>query len=186
VILCKAQWGVPPPEDAPKEVLSHWDEVQKKRAFIIGGPCPFDNSDQVDRLTANVLVALTERPEGLTVTEHRPSAKAARKRGRRHFPGTEYVIGSTTPLWKHNHDISDTEDSATSTEGEDAGLNASESPQEGWTLSVRTIVRGHWRKQHYGPRMSEKKVIWIKPHWKGPKDAPISAHATSISPRHKQ
>lgn len=47
-------------------------------------------------------------------------------------------------------------------------------PDEGQKLNVRTLVQGHWR--HYwvgkGRRYRERK--WIKPHWRGSKDAPIS------------
>lgn len=35
-------------------------------------------------------------------------------------------------------------------------------------LSIRFIVRGHWRKQPFGKGSEERKLIWIKPHYKGP------------------
>lgn len=32
---------------------------------------------------------------------------------------------------------------------------------------VRFMVRGHWRRQHYGPESQERKLIWIRPYFKG-------------------
>ncbi len=39
---------------------------------------------------------------------------------------------------------------------------------------VRTLVMGHYRNQPHGPGRSERKVIWIQPHWRGPEDAPLA------------
>jgi hypothetical protein len=35
-------------------------------------------------------------------------------------------------------------------------------------LNVRFIVRGHWRNQPCGPENSLRRMIWIKPYYKGP------------------
>ncbi len=35
------------------------------------------------------------------------------------------------------------------------------------------FVRGHWRQQACGPRMSQRRAIWIKPYRKGPDDKPV-------------
>ena len=42
----------------------------------------------------------------------------------------------------------------------------------------RWIVRGHWRKQPWGPERSRIRPVWIAPYIKGPDDAPLkdSAH----------
>jgi len=90
-VLYKGQWAVQPDAQTPNELVPHWSEVQKKGMLVVG-TCPFDGH-RLDRLANNVLVALTERPDGLEVSERRPSAKAARKRGRRYYPGIEFVIG---------------------------------------------------------------------------------------------
>ncbi|CAG7857846.1 hypothetical protein MCAMS1_02819 [biofilm metagenome] len=34
--------------------------------------------------------------------------------------------------------------------------------------NVRFKVRGHWRGQAFGPGGIERKIIWIRPYWKGP------------------
>lgn len=33
---------------------------------------------------------------------------------------------------------------------------------------VRFMVRGHWRRQPHGPESLERKLIWIRPYYKGP------------------
>lgn len=38
---------------------------------------------------------------------------------------------------------------------------------------LRFIVRGHWRHQVHGPVRSERKLIWIKPYYKGPEMAEL-------------
>ena len=42
------------------------------------------------------------------------------------------------------------------------------------TPTVRSLVRGHWKRQHHGERNSRVKVIWVQPYWKGPLSAPIT------------
>lgn len=47
-----------------------------------------------------------------------------------------------------------------------------------WTMSHRTIVRGHWRRQYYpslGPvgEPQSYRRIYIDPHVRGPEDAPL-------------
>jgi len=43
--------------------------------------------------------------------------------------------------------------------------------ESGRTINCRFMVRGHWRNQAYGPGRSKRKLLWIKPFWKGPKNA---------------
>lgn len=40
-------------------------------------------------------------------------------------------------------------------------------------LSVQLLVRGHWKRQPYGPKASLRKWMWREPYWRGPEDAPI-------------
>lgn len=37
-----------------------------------------------------------------------------------------------------------------------------------WHVGHRFIVQGHWRHQAHGPHHSERKLIFIEPHYKGP------------------
>lgn len=119
--------------------------------------------DQYRRLTVNIAYALKTRPEGLDIREHRPSPKAMRKQGRKHYPTVQYIIQAARGLHPPE------------------ATGATRGPRdEGWTMSVRTMVRGHWRQQAHGPHHSLRKVIWIRPTWRGPEDAPISIHATRL------
>lgn len=40
--------------------------------------------------------------------------------------------------------------------------------------AVQFLVRGHWRRQACGAGLSERRLMWIEPYWKGPVDAPIN------------
>ena len=40
--------------------------------------------------------------------------------------------------------------------------------------TVRFVVRGHWRDQACGSRLSERRQKWIEPYWKGPGDGAIN------------
>jgi hypothetical protein len=42
------------------------------------------------------------------------------------------------------------------------------------TLSVQTMVTGHWRWQPFGAGRTQVKHIFIEPFWRGPEDAPIA------------
>jgi hypothetical protein len=37
-------------------------------------------------------------------------------------------------------------------------------------LMNRFMVRGHWRNQAHGPKLTLRKRMWIEPYWKGPED----------------
>jgi hypothetical protein len=115
-------------------------------------------------VTANVGAALSERPEGIVVTERRPSRRAARKQGLRadRLPEVEYVIGSDVVLGRRP-----------SKDHEHAAV-------AGRKLDVRTAVTAHWKHQACGPGYSLRRLQWIAPHWRGPEDAPVSVHATWI------
>lgn len=49
-----------------------------------------------------------------------------------------------------------------------------ENQKTGRTLTVRTLVSGHWRDQPYGKDNALRKRIWIEPFWRGPEGAPIT------------
>jgi hypothetical protein len=125
-------------------------------------PRPFEDEEAAKRFIANVGFALLERPEGLDIREHRPSPKAMRKQGRKHYPTVQYIIQAARDLYPPEP------------------VTERGPRNEGWTMSVRTMVRGHWRQQAHGPNHSLRKIIWIRPTWRGPEDAPISIHATRL------
>jgi hypothetical protein len=41
-------------------------------------------------------------------------------------------------------------------------------------LRLQLLVRGHWRRQPFGPASRERRYQHIEPYWKGQKDAPIA------------
>lgn len=43
--------------------------------------------------------------------------------------------------------------------------------ETGRKLERRIMVRGHWKQQAHGPKMSLRKLIHIEPYYKGPEDA---------------
>lgn len=103
--------------------------------------------------------------DGLIVTEHKPSAKSNRKRGRKYYPNVEYVIGSKTTIHL----------------GDNEPDTRACGSRNGWVQSCRTHVRGFWRHQAHGPKHALRKVIWVKPFWRGPVDAPISIHMVQVA-----
>lgn len=57
---------------------------------------------------------------------------------------------------------------------------AVESAPTGRTVSVRFMVKGHWKKQAYGPKRGMRKQIYISPFLKGPDSAPLKVAATTV------
>jgi hypothetical protein len=47
-------------------------------------------------------------------------------------------------------------------------------------LTVQFLVRGHWRWQACGTRMTERRMTWIEPYWKGPEDAGIAVRPHTV------
>jgi hypothetical protein len=41
-------------------------------------------------------------------------------------------------------------------------------------MTVQSLIRGHWKRQPYGPKLSLRRRQWIEPYWRGPEDAPIA------------
>ena len=48
------------------------------------------------------------------------------------------------------------------------------------TPTTQWIVRGHYRNQACGPKMSERRVMWIEPYWKGDENAPVRVRALQM------
>ena len=47
-----------------------------------------------------------------------------------------------------------------------------------WGLSVRFMVRGHWRNQACGAKMGQRRPVYVAPYLKGPEDAPLKSSET--------
>lgn len=50
----------------------------------------------------------------------------------------------------------------------------------GRSITVQTLVCGHWKGQPYGTGSQLRKHIWIEPYWRGPEDAPILVRARAV------
>ncbi len=50
----------------------------------------------------------------------------------------------------------------------------------GSRLNVQFLVRGHWKRQPFGPKSESRKWVWIQPYWKGPEEAPILSRPHQI------
>lgn len=134
-----------------------------------GTPCP----DFLGPRRGHVFVEmigyiLNHRPEGLTVAEHKPSLKAARKRARRegrvapaHLPGTLYVIASDVAFQRGEIERVHRECVAAS-------------------LKTKHLRRGHFRRQPHGKARALRKIIWIAPMWIGPEDGPVVVRARRL------
>jgi hypothetical protein len=48
-------------------------------------------------------------------------------------------------------------------------------------ISVRYVVSGHWRHQACGVGLTDRRLMWIQPHWKGPEWAPITAKTCIVT-----
>lgn len=47
-----------------------------------------------------------------------------------------------------------------------------------WGLSVRFMVRGHWRNQACGEKLGQRRPVFVAPYLKGPEDAPLKSSET--------
>jgi len=48
--------------------------------------------------------------------------------------------------------------------------------------AVRTLVRGHWRRQACGPRHEERRWMHVEPYWRGPEDGPVAVGVHRLRP----
>ncbi|RZU76005.1 hypothetical protein EV384_4600 [Micromonospora kangleipakensis] len=64
--------------------------------------------------------------------------------------------------------------------------NGGQPTGEGVSREYRWWVRGHWRRQPYGPGRSQRRLIYINPQLRGPQDKPIKATTTVRVIRHHQ
>lgn len=60
------------------------------------------------------------------------------------------------------------------------GQEGGESSAGGRSFHVRWMVKGHWRKQFYGPGRAKRRRMFIAPFMKGPAGAPLKAPAPTV------
>jgi hypothetical protein len=52
-------------------------------------------------------------------------------------------------------------------------MNEPGGAEPAYRIGTRFMVRGHWRQQPFGPQSSLRRLVWIKPHFKGPEMADL-------------
>ena len=58
------------------------------------------------------------------------------------------------------------------TEGDSKNVYHPDDEDVPW-YNHRFLVRGHWKRQRFGPGGADRKLIWVSPFIKGPADAPL-------------
>lgn len=72
---------------------------------------------------------------------------------------------------------------AANTATTEPGAEGEESPAGRWRLDHQVWVRGHWRQQAFGPGLKEHRLVWIRPHVKGPDMAEsLAIRAARVQP----
>lgn len=126
---------------------SEWSLNRRIDEWSDAVPC--DNKSVIeDRQLLMAFFSLLASP-GVTETHHltpSPNKSARRREGDVSAVRLIYLRGSETQ--DHHGD----------------------SPRE---YHHRWVVTGHWRSQPYGPGRSLRRATWIRPHVKGPADAPL-------------
>lgn len=49
--------------------------------------------------------------------------------------------------------------------------------------TVRTMVRGHWKRQVCGPGGTDRRLVRIEPYWRGPDDGPVAVRSHVVGER---
>jgi hypothetical protein len=113
----------------------------------------------ISRLVLNTCVAMTDSDNVRTIGKHRKASSEGPRRFAKEPELRTYRVGKPIQL--------DVRPALTSyVRGE-----IRNSP------TVQFLVRGHWRDQACGPKLSKRKTIWIEPFWKGDPEAPINVRA---------
>lgn len=75
------------------------------------------------------------------------------------------ILGTARPDWGDVHVMT----LRTMRRGGGEGVDDEDGPHH----SHRWVVRGHWRWQPCGPGRKDRRLTWVRPHIKGPDDAPL-------------
>jgi len=137
--------------------------VVKEDQSIIPGGCQWESGEMELSMTlARFAISLL-----IYISQFRPSLKRERVRGRK---AQRHGEPCDLSVWAVGSEIKLPAEMVQS---------SGDTSRAGHALRAQHVVRGHWRRQHYGPGLIECKVIWIKPYWQGPTGAP------KIMPRYK-
>lgn len=144
------------PEHNPSSLKSVWGYLfpVSPGAGLPFGEHPSFEGDTIWR-TLFATWFLMQQPGVGEVTEQKPAPKVRRAEAR---AGRGSPTVRVVDLRRHHRPATE--------ERETSG---------GWKVSVRFMVRGHWKNQAYGPQRSLRKKLYISPFIKGPDGAPFKA-----------
>lgn len=145
------------------------DNYGSHSIYYVGpsGPIDVESSRAIAPMMANLrgsLFAVLEAGTHVATESYRGRSKH-RNRGYREAPppGTTYVIKAPV-----NIDLRSTVRDVCS------------GKRRGGRPTIQFVVRGHWRNQACGPGKNLRKLIWIEPFWKGPRDAVAAIKAYAV------
>jgi len=115
------------------------------------------------RVLVGLALYIAEHGKGKRVEPHtsKPRRRRAGIEATSNRP-TLYVIGENIKLGNELVDA--------------AKLSISNNAHALWKVRRRFVVRGHYRNQACGTGRTERRLQWIQPHWKGPRDGERLSH----------
>lgn len=114
-----------------------------------------------DRRVVAALWTFLSQPGIATITRHPGERQARRRSQRAGLPDPEAAAVRIVRLRQP--------------EGPESGRDGE---GEGREYHVRWLVSGHWRHQPVGPGRAERRLTFVRPHVKGPPDAPFRTPRT--------
>jgi hypothetical protein len=108
--------------------------------------------DAMMALIKGACLALSNPEDFRKERQHRPSARAAKTKrsgGAPDFEQARFLLSAPVKIDLREH------------------LSAVLGGRKGSSPTVQFLVRGHWKNQAHGPRMSLRKPIFVEAFWKG-------------------
>lgn len=123
------------------------------------------------RLVVNLCCYINSLHGGLPAPDNqrRPSTKSTRKNAATPPTPKHWILGREIKLSKQMHEMA-------------RAFSNRRTSKAAYRLHARFMVRGHMRNQAYGTKHSERRMKWIKPHWKGPETADALARLYAVEP----
>jgi hypothetical protein len=125
-------------------------------------------SETLHRIVINLLLYMNSTNADIKTINYQPP-KSKKKKSKRDISNLKQFMKGTTWLVGTNVKISK--------KLKEAAIAGATGTGKTWKLKYKTLVRGHYRRQPYGPGRSLRKIIWIEPFERGKKNVgPIFGH----------
>lgn len=115
-----------------------------------------------EKLVRNFVAYMQAVPDQIEEVTKTKKSKKQKKRGDTRPPIRRFLARTTVPLKWEMRDAAQ----YTTNQGERKRLNE------------RIVVKGHWRRQPYGPGRKQRKLVYIQPYRKGEEGAPVKSFRT--------